>query len=1078
MAETLKNINSLVIGRFTQEEIDLAKVTPGGFSDGQLYIILDSGEMWSYTKLNGHQRISFEEKTYLYVYKPATPIKIADWAIGSSQTVTIGADLDYVVGDRIDVSFDRDNYWIGDVTAYNKDTGVITFTVDDAVSDGVDVGYSIFTFSIYHLDRRTRNVLEIRIITENYTALVAQTQFTPSDGDLAWCSSSQGTPWLPGSLLGTWYPAGVYVYDGTDSLWKFQSKTIAEGIYEAVQNQPPLIVLSSTEVKVQNGGLVYEALSEKVYVNRSGGDVTGVSVDTDFSGIEWREIEVAGDVTLAGDNVFTGSNRFTKATAPGVISLERTEAATEAADVGHIQFTNNDVLFAEIEGRVNNAETTTGAINFSIRNATDPNNIVFEKVLGITNDVIRLQRPLDLESLNADPDLGGVGHIYYNTVIRSIRLKNSNNGDANDWITVGAGSGGVVNLTSTPSATNVVISAGSGTEATIAAADASIAGVVTTGAQAFAGNKTFNDNVTITGNVDVGGNTIFMSQNSKLEIFESGGGFDPDVQTSLFSQGLIESKQPDGESLAVLRVSQDTVGAISNSLSGHIGFLGFNAKKSSPTNTARDYVRFNGYAINTLNVINPTNARGRFTLDVADGTENTDGDPNYVDLIDAQQSKIDLNTTIVNINGNANVTGNLEVDGNINSTITFTTDEVHSNKGMLITADQINNVDDAYLQLRVNAFNFDPAIYGSYIKHGRVGARALSSYDGEPFVVAETDTIPVVGTVLGGLAASAKGTTFDSSNADEAHVYNDFGKIEAVSTSVVTEVASGVNTTIESEWRVQPYKAGVAHTSLVVKPDEVIINNEGNTIHLPKLRPTSATQGFPEWNTDGTFKGWASGGGGGGSLSVDGTSGVENLNTGTNISSTVVGDTATFNVDVTNTPTGFRGINVETAAPEDDQAMVYNGTEMVFKKITFDNLSNASVQQVTVDGVQTTTLYRDDDNGTAQADASWVTGNYSGDVTQNYVVGNGVRREFFVTDTLNDIEYVVTQRFTASSAAGSINYDIRLERINESGVLFVFQESLNNTDQSANNTTDAAAQTAFELYNTLTKLQALTWTNT
>ena len=47
-------------------------------------------------------------------------------------------------------------------------------------------------------------------------------------GELAYVKNSQGTKWLPGTLGGTYYPAGFYLWDGAD--WVSDRNAIAEAL--------------------------------------------------------------------------------------------------------------------------------------------------------------------------------------------------------------------------------------------------------------------------------------------------------------------------------------------------------------------------------------------------------------------------------------------------------------------------------------------------------------------------------------------------------------------------------------------------------------------------------------------------------------------------------------------------------------------------------------------------------------------------------------------------------------------------------------------------------------------------------
>tara|TARA_R110000796_G_scaffold68648_9_gene157186 strand:- start:290 stop:1054 length:765 start_codon:yes stop_codon:yes gene_type:complete len=58
---------------------------------------------------------------------------------------------------------------------------------------------------------------------DDYTDL--QTKAGMTEGDLAYVESSQGTKWLPGTSGGTFYPKGIYLYNGTN--WVSDRNAIA-----------------------------------------------------------------------------------------------------------------------------------------------------------------------------------------------------------------------------------------------------------------------------------------------------------------------------------------------------------------------------------------------------------------------------------------------------------------------------------------------------------------------------------------------------------------------------------------------------------------------------------------------------------------------------------------------------------------------------------------------------------------------------------------------------------------------------------------------------------------------------------
>jgi len=57
----------------------------------------------------------------------------------------------------------------------------------------------------------------------NYTTLLTLTGM--QDGDLAYVTNAQGTPWMPGTIGGTYYPNGIYIY--TTGTWTSDRNAIA-----------------------------------------------------------------------------------------------------------------------------------------------------------------------------------------------------------------------------------------------------------------------------------------------------------------------------------------------------------------------------------------------------------------------------------------------------------------------------------------------------------------------------------------------------------------------------------------------------------------------------------------------------------------------------------------------------------------------------------------------------------------------------------------------------------------------------------------------------------------------------------
>jgi hypothetical protein len=89
----------------------------------------------------------------------------------------------------------------------------------DITVDNTDPANPIINFTGTYQDPIT--------VVANYSALPTVSTVT---GEFYWCSSSQGTAWLPGSLGGTYYSAGLYYSNGTS--WEFMAVP-----YQATQSE-------------------------------------------------------------------------------------------------------------------------------------------------------------------------------------------------------------------------------------------------------------------------------------------------------------------------------------------------------------------------------------------------------------------------------------------------------------------------------------------------------------------------------------------------------------------------------------------------------------------------------------------------------------------------------------------------------------------------------------------------------------------------------------------------------------------------------------------------------------------------
>lgn len=70
-------------------------------------------------------------------------------------------------------------------------------------------------------------------IEDNYAALSLVTGMV--DGELAYVESPQGTQWLPATLGGTYYPSGIYLYNGTS--WVSDRNEISLSLNDILKNR-------------------------------------------------------------------------------------------------------------------------------------------------------------------------------------------------------------------------------------------------------------------------------------------------------------------------------------------------------------------------------------------------------------------------------------------------------------------------------------------------------------------------------------------------------------------------------------------------------------------------------------------------------------------------------------------------------------------------------------------------------------------------------------------------------------------------------------------------------------------------
>ena len=133
----------------------------------------------------------------------------------------------------------------------------------------------------------------------NYSSLSSGTTV----GDLAYVYNSQGTAWLPGSLGGTFYPKGFYVWDGL--IWVSDRNAIANQLQQNVED----ILDLQTEIALalQSGDNISELVNDAGYITSQIDRLEEDSTVTGTKNIDWGSYETFY-YTLTGACTFSDTN--------------------------------------------------------------------------------------------------------------------------------------------------------------------------------------------------------------------------------------------------------------------------------------------------------------------------------------------------------------------------------------------------------------------------------------------------------------------------------------------------------------------------------------------------------------------------------------------------------------------------------------------------------------------------------------------------------------------------------------------------------------------------------------------------
>jgi len=184
------------------------------------------------------------------------------------------------------------------------------------------------------------------IVVANYSALPAATS---AGGTFYWCSASQGTAWLPGSLGGTYYPSGMYYSNGTT--WEFMNVP-----YQATQSE------------VNTGTNTDKFVTPETFTNASKWStyLDKATYDSDNDGVvdssEREQVQVINKTgaTLTKGTIVYIKTSSSSASYPEVLKANASTEATSSKTIGAIyeNILDGAVGYIITSGQVHNLNTS------------------------------------------------------------------------------------------------------------------------------------------------------------------------------------------------------------------------------------------------------------------------------------------------------------------------------------------------------------------------------------------------------------------------------------------------------------------------------------------------------------------------------------------------------------------------------------------------------------------------------------------------------------------------------------------------------------------------------------------------
>lgn len=214
-------------------------------------------------------------------------------------------------------------------------------------------------------------------VVANYSALPDPTTVS---GQFYWCSASQGTSWLPGSLGGTYYNSGLYYSNGTT--WEFLNVPFNATQSEVntgtnndkfvtpntLKNQNYLATIAYADAKVENA--IVDGVTDKAPSQNAVFDA--LSLKANLSSPTFTGTPLAPTASLGNNTTQLATTAFVKNAVDNASSTLKTLSADVTTTLNTAQTISGLTQALEINstyiirGNLRNGCSGTGGVKFAI----------------------------------------------------------------------------------------------------------------------------------------------------------------------------------------------------------------------------------------------------------------------------------------------------------------------------------------------------------------------------------------------------------------------------------------------------------------------------------------------------------------------------------------------------------------------------------------------------------------------------------------------------------------------------------------------------------------------------------------